>query len=210
MRRAKRLSAALALLALALAAGGCGGSNGGSSTEAGRLDLAGVPQSGTSLGGRSAPGTLVEFTDLRCARCRDFDVGVLPALVQSYVKAGKLRLEQRTIALGGPASLDAAAWAAAAARQNRLYEFADAYFRGQGAPEAAARKAGLDVTTARRYAAAGRVRRALARTSAQAREAGIVAPAFFVSRSGAAQQPFPVQSMTPAAFTSALDRLLGS
>jgi protein-disulfide isomerase len=210
LRRAKRLCAALALLALALVAGGCGGSGGGSSAEAGRLDLAGVPQSGTSLGGRNARGTLVEFTDLRCARCRDFNVAVLPALVKRYVKTGKLRLEQRTIAFGGPASLDAAAWAAAAARQNRLYEFADAYFRGQDDPETAAQKAGLDVTAARRYAAAGPVRRALARTSAQAREAGIVAPGFFVSRSGGEQQPFPAKSMTPAAFTGALDRLLRS
>jgi hypothetical protein len=130
--------------------------------------------------------------------------------VKRYVRPGKLRLEQRTIASTGAASLDAAAWAAAAARQNRLYQFSDAVFRSPGdPPEQAAATAGLDVVAARRVAASPQVRRALSRTSAQARDAGIVPPAFFISRSGGAQQPFPVRSMTPEAFTGALDRLLG-
>ena len=152
---------------------------------------------------------MVEFTDLRCRRCGEFETKVLPVIVKRYVRPGKLRFEQRTIALGGPASLDPAAWAAAAARQNRLYEFGDAYFRNSAEPpEAAASAAGLDVAAARRYATSLPARRALARTSAQARDAGIVAPSFFISRSGGAQQPFPAKSLTPAAFTAVLDGLL--
>ena len=36
--------------------------------------------------------------------------------------------------MGGKDSLDAAAWAAAAAKQDRLYQFVDAFFRGQAKP----------------------------------------------------------------------------
>jgi protein-disulfide isomerase len=174
------------------------------------LDLAGIPQRTTSLGERSAPGTMVEFTDLRCAPCREFEVDVLPELVRRYVRPGKLRLELRTIALGGPGSLEAAAWAASAARQNRLYEFVDAYFRDQGRPvETVAEDAGVQVSRARRYAASAQVNRALTRTSAEARGAGITAlPRFYVSVRGGALQPLPVRSQTPAAFTAILDREL--
>jgi hypothetical protein len=198
----------VALLAALLVAG-CGGSDGGKPASA-PLDLAGIPQQGTALGHARAVGTLAEFTDLRCPRCRDYELHVFPALVQRYVRAGRLRIVRRVIAVSGPESADPAAWAAAAARQDRLYRYVDAFFRETGRPDAAqvASKAGVDVRRARRYATSGALERALARTSAQARGAAIVPPAFYFSMRGGPQQPFPVRSMTPAAFTTALDRLL--
>jgi protein-disulfide isomerase len=176
------------------------------------LQLAGIPERSTSLGARGAPGTIVEFTDLLCRPCHDFELAVLPTIVQRYVRPGKLRLELRVIALEGPGSLEAAAWAAAAARQNRLYGFVDDFFRAPNGPDPAkiASLAGLDVPRARRYAGSGPVKRALARTSEQARGAGITSlPAFYVSVRGGPQQPFAVRSQTPNAFTGPLDRLLG-
>jgi protein-disulfide isomerase len=152
----------------------------------------------------------VEFTDLRCPRCRDFERDVFPALVNRYVRPGKLRIERRVIAVSGPDAIDAAAWAAAAARQDRLYQYVDAFFRAEGRPDAAqvASAAGVDLGQARRFASSGAVQQALARTSKQAQAAGIVPPAFYFSMRGGPQQPFPVRSQTPAAFTQALDRLL--
>jgi protein-disulfide isomerase len=176
--------------------------------------LQAIPQRGTSLGHANAPVTLVEFTELRCRTCGRYDREVLPTLVDRYVRPGKLRLERRVIALNGRDSLEGAAWAAAAARQNALYQFVDKYFWGNpdgGAAfvEPAANEAGLDVERARRYAGSRRVRAALRRTSAQARSAGIEVPAFYISKSGGAQQPLPVDPASVEDFTTALDRLSG-
>ena len=94
--------------------------------------LAGIPQSGIHLGSPNAPVRLVEFADLQCPFCREYTLQTLPALVQDYVRTGKVRMEFRDLAFigglreGGPRS------AAAAGAQNKLWNFVDIFYYNQG------------------------------------------------------------------------------
>jgi protein-disulfide isomerase len=182
--------------------------------------FASVPQSGTTLGNPKAPASLVVFADLQCPFCRQYDLGVVPTLVQRYVRTGKLSLELREIALIGPDSLKAATWAAAAAQQNRLYQFADLFYRNQGIENSGyvtdsfvskmARGAGMNVAQARRYASSPSLRQRLAATTNAAQNAGVDGtPTFFVGR-GKSLRPLSVGGYDPQSFSAALDSALGS
>ena len=59
--------------------------------------LAGVPQSANALGQAAAPITLEYFGDLQCPFCRDFSLGVLPSIIQRWVRDGTLRVEYRAL-----------------------------------------------------------------------------------------------------------------
>ena len=65
-------------------------------TEVNHL-LAGIPQSGNSLGSPTAPVTLQYFGDLECPICRKFTLGALPPLIQHRVREGKLRIEYHNL-----------------------------------------------------------------------------------------------------------------
>src|SRR6516164_7328654 len=55
--------------------------------------LQGIPQSGNTIGNPNAPVTLQYFGDLQCPICKQFTLGALPAVIQSYVRSGKLKIE---------------------------------------------------------------------------------------------------------------------
>ena len=67
--------------------------------------LAGIPQTPTSLGKAAASVTMVEYLDLQCPFCQQFETQVLPGLIRSYVRPGKLRIEPRLVAFIGPDSV---------------------------------------------------------------------------------------------------------
>ena len=183
--------------------------------------FAGIPQDGTALGAPSAPATLTEFADLQCPFCADYARDVLPAVVDRYVRTGRLRLELRVLAFLGDDSVRAGRMAAAAASQDRLWPFVDAFYRSQGpensgyADDAFLRRvgtaAGLDVATALREREAPRSSVWL--TAAQ-RDAGRFrvqgTPAFSL-RVGEGR-PIPVRPtrLTPEGFAAALDAALAS
>jgi protein-disulfide isomerase len=96
----------------------------------------GLPQDGVALGSPDAPVTLVEFVDLQCPFCRDFDVDAIPALVDEHVRAGTLRLELRGLAFIGPDSERGLRAVLAAGRQDRLYEMKALLYGNQGAENA--------------------------------------------------------------------------
>jgi protein-disulfide isomerase len=91
-----------------------------------------VPQNGAVLGDPDAPFTLVEFADLQCPYCARFDRLVLPAVIERFVRPGRLRLELRPVAFLGPGSSFGAAATVAAAPQDRMWQFADLFYRNQG------------------------------------------------------------------------------
>jgi protein-disulfide isomerase len=95
--------------------------------------LAGIPQSNIYLGNPAAPVRVVEFADLQCPFCREYSLQVLPRLVQDYVRSGKVRMEFRTLSFLGKDSVTAARAAAAAAQQDKLWNFADVLYFNQGA-----------------------------------------------------------------------------
>jgi protein-disulfide isomerase len=94
--------------------------------------FAGIPQRGIVVGNPRAPVTLVEFADLQCPFCRDYTTGVLPAIVDRYVRSGKLRMEFRNVSFIGNDSLRAAQMAGAAAEQNKLWQYIDLFYLNQG------------------------------------------------------------------------------
>src|SRR4051794_33843575 len=76
-------------IAIAVSQGGGGGSKskGGSIGNAAAVttQLAGIPQSGTTLGNSSAPVTITEFADLQCPVCQEFNGSALKQLIANEV-----------------------------------------------------------------------------------------------------------------------------
>jgi protein-disulfide isomerase len=97
--------------------------------------LAGIPQRGNILGHPKAPVTLQYFADLQCPYCRRFTLAVLPSLIQSYVRAGKLKIEYRSLetATRNPETFKIQQVAAlAAGKQNKMWDFIDLFYHEQG------------------------------------------------------------------------------
>lgn len=95
-------------------------------------EFAGIPQHGMFLGSAKAPVDLVQYIDLQCPFCRDFETLVMPSIVRRYVRTGKVRVETRPIAIIGPDSLPARNAAIAAGRQNRAFPFMQVTYLNQG------------------------------------------------------------------------------
>src|SRR5437016_3959013 len=133
-----------AVVGIALAVGGNSSSSAGTIPTLGSLtnalpeaavvqrEFAGIPQNGFVLGSPKAPVTMVEYIDLQCPGCRSFETSVLPSIVPSLVRSGKLKIEARPIAIIGPDSLPARNAAIAAASQNRAFNFMQIMYANQG------------------------------------------------------------------------------
>jgi protein-disulfide isomerase len=91
----------------------------------------GIPQTGTTLGSPSAPVTMEEFIDPQCPYCQEFETQVLPTLVKNYVRAGKLRIQMEPWAFIGPDSITGQAAELAAAKQNRVFNYAEILYDNQ-------------------------------------------------------------------------------
>lgn len=117
----------------------------------------GIPQRGLALGRRGAPVTVVEFVDLQCPYCRQFELEALPSLIDEQVRSGNVRVEIRGLAFLGPDSERGLRAVLAASRQDKMFELMELLYHNQGVEnsgwlsqelvEAAARSIrGLDVT----------------------------------------------------------------
>ncbi|HZR97032.1 MAG TPA: thioredoxin domain-containing protein [Gaiellaceae bacterium] len=95
-------------------------------------ELKGIPQKGMSLGNPKAPVTLLEYVDLQCPICREFESTVMPDVIAKYVRKGKVRVETRVLQFIGPDSLKARNAMIAAAKQNKAYNFALVLYANQG------------------------------------------------------------------------------
>ena len=84
------------------------------------------------LGSPNAPVTLVEYIDLQCPACQQFETQAMPKLLQRYVRTGKVKIEARPIAFIGPDSERGRAAALAAAEQNRLFNYMQLLYFNQG------------------------------------------------------------------------------
>lgn len=99
---------------------------------------AGIPQNGNVLGEPGAKATIVEFADLRCPFCAQFEEGSMPEIVEQLVRTGKAKFIFRNLTMldqaspSGADSTNAARYAGAAGLQNKLFPFVNIFFLNQG------------------------------------------------------------------------------
>ncbi len=126
-------------LAGLLAFSGSSGSDSGTSVAAESIGgvvpvnemLADIPQQGDTIGDAAAPATVTEFLDLRCPACRQYSEQVIPSVVADLVRTGKAKAQMRVWPILGPDSESAAKAAYAAMKQDRLWTYAEIWYRNQ-------------------------------------------------------------------------------
>jgi protein-disulfide isomerase len=100
--------------------------------------LAGIPQSGRTLGNPKAPITMTYFGDLECPICRDFTLTSFPQLISNEVKQGKVKVVYKsfcTATCNGPGQsvfTEQQSAAYAAGEQNKFWDFAELFYHEQG------------------------------------------------------------------------------
>jgi protein-disulfide isomerase len=220
------VAAAIVAILIAVSSGGGSGHkavpSGGQAADAGQAPtlLGGIPQSGLTLGKPSAPVTIVEFNDMQCPVCREYDAKVFPTLIDRYVRTGKLRMEMRLQSFIGPDSVTAGKAVAAAAAQNHAWSYEHLFYVNQATENTGyvtddfLRSIGLAVTgldvdrlmADRDGAAAARALDAGTRAFNAAGFSGT--PSFFVGRTGGPAKTLAYARLTPDQFTSQINALL--
>jgi protein-disulfide isomerase len=211
------LLAVLAMVAV-LAAVAVGGPGGGTSKGAGgsapESALRGIPQSGIVLGSPDAPVTMVEFADLQCPFCAEYHERVFPALLDRYVRTGKLRIELRLLRFLGPDSDRLARAASAASAQDRMWQLVGLAYDRQGRENSGyvtdafikSLLADAGVHGADTGAAA---EPELRRATQAARKAGIDStPSFLIGPTGGTLARFEPGELTPGPFVARIQEEL--
>lgn len=80
------------------------------------------------IGDKDAPVTLVEFGDYQCTFCTKFFKETESALIEKYVKTGKLKIVFRDLVINGRESQNAAEAAQCAGEQGRYWQYHDKLF----------------------------------------------------------------------------------
>lgn len=129
---------AVVAIVIAVASGGSNSSGQAGSAQAqSSVDklLAGIPQSGNTLGNPSAPVTVSVFEDLECPVCKEFTLAAENQLIANQVRQGKAKLVFHSLQTATP---DAPTFqfqqqaAMAAAKQNKLWHFVELFYHQQG------------------------------------------------------------------------------
>jgi protein-disulfide isomerase len=182
-----------------------------------RARYAGIPQDGAVLGRPGAPVTLVEFLDLQCPFCAQWDLQVLPAVVDR-VRQGRLRIVMHPLDFLGPDSVKAVGVAGAAALQDRLWPFVDIFFHNQGEENSgyvtdaflrrvAAAVPGLDAPRALAERDSRAAQKLTATALTEARNAHLEStPSFLAGHTGGRLRALEV-SYDPGEFLAALDKV---
>jgi protein-disulfide isomerase len=92
----------------------------------------GIKEDRLTLGAASAPVTPVEYVDLQCPFCQQFETQLMPDIVTTYIKTGKLKVETRIVAFIGPDSQKGRQATVAAGLQNKAYPFMELVYYNQG------------------------------------------------------------------------------
>lgn len=222
------VAAGAAVLALSIAISSGGGATALAATGAKLIGasfssrlFAGLPQHGTLLGRANAPVRIVEFADLQCPYCEEYTVQALPPLVERYVRTGEVSMRFENLSFIGPDSVTAGRVAAAAAQQNRLWNFVDLLYLNQGEENTGyvtpayidrllRAVPGLDVPVARAASRTQAASEALAQANVVASQSGVQStPSFLIGKLGGSLRPFQPSSLQSAPFVQAIDGLLG-
>ncbi len=85
----------------------------------------GIPQAGLTLGYASAPVTMVEYIDLQCPFCQQFETQVFPNILKNYIRTKKVKVVARLLDFIGPDSGRGRNAMIAVGAQNRAFDFAE-------------------------------------------------------------------------------------
>lgn len=180
------------------------------------VDLAGIPQSDTVLGKPGAKVTLIEYADPQCPACRYYSVSIFPAIVNEYIRPGKVKTEYRGYPFIGSDSVKALRFILAAGLQDHLWDLQEALYRYQGREnagwvtddllrEVAAKIPELDVDKLFADAESDAITEKAEQAEGEARAAGIPGTPTFFIRIGN-EQPYYIQvELDTAQFREALD-----
>jgi protein-disulfide isomerase len=186
--------------------------------------LAGIPQSGNTLGSPTAPVTLQYFGDLECPICQKFTLGALPALIQKWVREGKLRIEYKSLetATREPETFKTQQVAAlAAGKQNKGWNYLETFYHEQGAEDTgyvtesylrklAQQVPGLNLEKWNNDRASTTLASEIDSDAQAANNAGFNAtPSFLIGHTGGASKTLEYQSLTdPTVFNEAIEKQL--
>jgi protein-disulfide isomerase len=92
----------------------------------------GIPQNALTLGNAKAPVTMVEYIDLQCPFCQQFETQVMPDIIKNYVRTGKVKVEARIVDFIGADSSRGRKAMIAAATQDRAFNFSEILYYNQG------------------------------------------------------------------------------
>jgi protein-disulfide isomerase len=187
-------------------------------------ELAGVPQSGRTIGNPNAPVTIQYFGDLECPICRDFSAktGALPKLIAGPVKEGKVKIEYMSLqtATREPEVFSTQQKAAyAAGLQNKAWHFIELFYNEQGAEDSgyvtesylqglAQQVAGLNLAKWTADRSNPKFEAEIAADQQSANNNGLTGtPAFLIGKSGGALKKFEYSSLTdPKGFEEAIEK----
>lgn len=186
----------------------------------------GIPQAGVTLGEPGAKATIVEFADLRCPFCKDFEEGSMPTIVDELIKTGKAKFVFRNLTIldqsspSGKDSTNAANYAAATSLQNKMFPFINLFYINQGnesedyATESflkglAGQVTGLDADKAWDARNAPQATSEITKAADLATENGVTGtPTVFVGKSEADATKADLNDLTdPSAIVDAVDAL---
>jgi protein-disulfide isomerase len=183
--------------------------------------LAGLPQEGLRLGPDDASIRLIEFADLQCPFCQRFQLEVLPTVVEQYVRPGDVQLDISGMAFIGEDSQKALRAVLAASLQDRAWNVFDLLYTQQGGENEgwvtdellrAIGNAvpGLDVDRMMSDMDSAEVDELYQQAAQQRAGLGVTrTPTFFVVAGDGAPTKLEFESLTPEAFTTAIDAQLG-
>jgi len=186
--------------------------------------IGGIPQSGNTLGNPNAPVTLQYFGDLECPVCKEFTLGALPAIVQKWVKTGKVKIEYRSLqtATREPEVFKTQQVAAyAAGKQNKAWNFIETFYHEQGEEGSgyvsesylqglAQQVPGLNLTKWTSDRNDPELANQVEVDKQAANSQGFTGtPSFLIGKTGGSPQKLEYQSLTePASFDEAIEKLL--
>jgi protein-disulfide isomerase len=186
--------------------------------------LAGIPQSGLTLGKADAPVTMQYYGDLECPVCRQFTEGALKPLIERDVRTGKLKIEYRNLqtATREPETFRTQQVAAmAAGKQNKGWYYIELFYHQQGQEdtgyvsekylqELAQQVPGLNLAAWTAARGDAQFTNTITSDAQSANNAGFTGtPAFLIGKTGQAARKYEWASLSdPSGFESAIDSAL--
>ena len=223
-RRLFQLGGAAALAAVLVVVGVLASSSGGKAPKtaapAKTTLFTGIPESNGVLGNPKAKVTVTEFLDLQCPICAEASKSTVPALVDDYVRGGKVKLQARPLHFIGADSVRAARVAAGAKQQGHLWPFLEAFYAAQGQENSGyvtdgflrsvAGAAGIDGAKTLDYAGTSAANEPMQQADTEAGKLRVTStPTFVVTRDGGSPTVIGSGVVDQATMNNAIDKALG-